>query len=72
MSIANSGYTPIFTSVSQSFGKFAQPDPDSVVQVVNLVGAKQELYEAIYVLGREDGQWRVQGVQLAKLDGVGV
>jgi hypothetical protein len=72
VSIAASGYTPIFTSVSHSFGKFTLIDATTVVQVVHLVGPKQELYEAAYALGKEDGGWRVQGVQLAKVDGLAV
>jgi hypothetical protein len=72
MSIAASGYSPIFTSVSQSFGKFAQPDPNSVVQLVVLVGPKQEIYDATYVLMLEPAGWRIQGVQLVKEDAIGV
>jgi hypothetical protein len=72
MSIAQSGYLPILTSVSHSFGTYTQPDTSSVVQIVNLVGPKQELFEAIYFLGKEDGGWRVQGVQLSKQPGMGV
>jgi hypothetical protein len=72
VSIAASGYTPIFTSVSQSFGAFTQPDAMTVVQVVNLIGPKQELYEAIYALGKEADGWRIEGVQLTKKDSVSV
>jgi hypothetical protein len=70
--IAASGYTPIFTSVSHSFGKFDRPDDVTVVQEVKFVGAKQDLYEAIYLLGKEAQGWKVQGVQLMKIDGLGV
>jgi len=72
ISIASAGYTPIFTSVSHTFGKFTQPDPMTALQVVNLVGPKQELFEAIYVLQKEADGWRVEGVQLAKTDGMAV
>ena len=53
VAIAQSGYIPIFTSVSHSFGTFTQPDALTVVQVVELVGPKQELFEAIYALAKE-------------------
>jgi hypothetical protein len=66
ISIAASGYGPIFTSVSHSFGRFTQPDANSVVQVVELIGPRQESYEAIYALGKEAGGWRVEGVELMK------
>lgn len=72
MSIASAGYTPIFTSVSHTFGKFTQPDPMTALQVVDLVGPKQELFEAIYMLQKEADGWRVEGVQLAKTDGMAV
>lgn len=72
VSIAASGYTPIFTSVSHSFGSFSQPDAATVMQVVEFVGPRQELYEAIYALGKEADGWRVQGVELMKKDGISV
>lgn len=70
ISIAASGYAPIFTSVSHSFGKFSQPDAMTAVQVVDLVGPKQEVFEAIYVLTKEAGGWRVSGVELTKINAV--
>jgi len=72
MSIAQSGYTPIMTSVSHSFGSYSQPDTNSAVQVVKLVGAKQDLFEAIYAMTKEAGGWRVQGVELMQMPGMGV
>ena len=72
VSIAQSGYAPIMTSVSHSFGSFTQLDPDSVMQVVTIVGPRQEIYQAIYSLGREADGWRVQGVTLMKEDAVSV
>ena len=71
-SIAASGYTPIFTSVSHSFGKFTKLDDQTVMQIVNLVGAKQELFDAVYQLTKEAGGWRVVGVQLMKSNGIAV
>jgi len=72
MSIAAAGYAPIFTSVSHTFGKFTQPDPLTALQVVDLVGPKQELFEAIYMLQKEADGWRVEGVELAETDGMAV
>ena len=72
MAIAGSGYAPIFTSVSDSFGKFQQPDPKSVLQEVDFIGPNQELFIAIYQLGLEADGWRVEGVQLAQAQGLGV
>lgn len=70
--IAASGYLPIFTSVSHSFGKFTKLDDQTVVQVVILIGAKQELFDAIYQLTKEPGGWRVTGVQLVQENGMAV
>jgi|GEM_PF-2513871 len=72
VSIVASGYGPIFTSVSHSFGSFSQPDDDTVMQIVHLVGPNQESYEAVYALGKEADGWRVQGVTLTKDEGVNV
>jgi len=72
MSIASAGYTPIFTSVSHTFGKFTQPDPMTALQIVDLVGPKQELLEAIYMLQKEPDGWRVEGVELARTAGTAV
>lgn len=72
ISIMSSGYAPIGLSASHSFGSFQMVGDDSVAQVVKFIGAKQELYEAIYLLTQEDAGWRVQGVQLAKTPAIGV
>ena len=71
-SIAASGYAPIFTSVSHSFGKFTKLDDQTVMQIVNLVGSKQELFDAVYQLTKEPGGWRVSGVQLMRTNGIAV
>ena len=71
-SIAASGYAPIFTSVSHSFGKFTKLDDQTVMQIVNLVGSKQELFDAVYQLTKEPGGWRVSGVQLMRTNGMAV
>jgi len=72
LSVAAAGYGPIFTSVSHSFGEFQQLDPASVVQQVRFVGPNGETYIAVYVLALEPAGWRVEGVQLAKDDSIGV
>jgi hypothetical protein len=72
LSIAASGYAPIFTSVSHQFGGFAQPDDKTVVQNVTLIGPNREVYKAIYALALEPTGWRVQGVELMKDDSIGV
>lgn len=72
VTIMGSGYAPIGTSVSHSFGNFQRIDDTSVAQQVRLVGPAQELYEAIYVLREEAAGWRVQGVQLVKTAAVGI
>jgi len=62
--IARSGYAPIMTSVSHSFGKFDKIDEKTVMQVVKFVGPNQTFYEALYQLGLEADGWRVEGVAL--------
>lgn len=71
-SIAASGYAPIFTSVSHSFGKFTKLDDQTVMQIVTLIGSKQELFDAVYQLTKEPGGWRVSGVQLMRANGMAV
>lgn len=71
--IDRAGYGPIVRSRSHSFGTFREVGEDRVVQVVNLVGPDQSLYEAIYQLADEpDLGWRVQGVVLRKAQGLGI
>ena len=72
LTIMGSGYAPIGTSVSHSFGAFQRIDESNVAQQVRLVGPAQELYEAVYVLREEAAGWRVQGVQLVKTAAVGI
>lgn len=72
VTIMGSGYAPIGTSVSHSFGSFQRIDESNVAQQVRLVGPAQELYEAVYVLREEAAGWRVQGVQLVKTAAVGI
>jgi hypothetical protein len=71
-SVAAAGYKPIFTSLSHSFGQFTQPDPRTALQVVLFIGARQQLYEAIYALQQEAGGWRVESLELMQLDGMAV
>ena len=71
--IAASGYAPIVTSRSHSFGTFDKVSKTQVLQVVRFVGPDQTLYEAVYQLTDEpDVGWRVQGVALRKEAGIGV
>ena len=71
--IAASGYGPIVTSRSHSFGTFERVNETRVLQVVRFVGPDQSLYEAVYELGDEpDVGWRVLGVALRKQAGIGV
>ncbi|HTJ57580.1 MAG TPA: DUF4864 domain-containing protein [Devosiaceae bacterium] len=72
VTVAAAGYFPIFTSLSHSFGIFTQPDPRTAVQVVELVGPRQQRYEAIYALSKEADGWRVESVGLMQLDGMAV
>lgn len=72
VSIISSGYAPIMDSSSHSFGVFRMIGETSVAQQVRLVGKDQQFYEAIYLLTEEENGWRVQGVQLAATQAVGV
>jgi len=70
--IIDSGYEPIVTSRSHSFGNFRQVGDTVAVQVVNIVGPDQLLYSAVYQMVLEDNGWRVQGVALRREAGFGV
>lgn len=65
VAIAASGYTPILTSDSESFGQFEQVDPNTVMQMVFIDGPNGAHFDAVYQVGREGGAWRVMGVELA-------
>lgn len=70
--ITQTGYRPIITSRSHSFGDYKIIAPDDVFQQVFLVDEDQSLYQAVYELKMEEAGWRVAGVQLAKQPGLGV
>lgn len=73
VAILATGYGPIVTSRSHSFGPFNRIGETSVTQVVRLVGEDQGLYEALYQLVEEPGAgWRVHGVALKREAGVGI
>jgi hypothetical protein len=72
VSIIGSGYAPIMESRSHSFGDFRMLDDKSVAQQVRFVGTNQQLYEAVYILTEEAAGWRVQAVQLAATQAVGI
>jgi hypothetical protein len=67
--IYNSGYSPIFLSRSHSFGQWQKLGEGTAMQVVRLVGPKQEVYEAIYQMIEEADGWRVAGVMLSPTKG---
>lgn len=71
--IKRSGYGPIVEARSHSFGKYQKTESGLVLQVVTLIGPDQSLYEAVYEMIEEpDLGWRVRGVILRKLPGLGV
>jgi hypothetical protein len=71
-SIYNAGYGPILESRSHSFGEFQLAGDEGVLQIVKIVGPDQQLYNALYQLGKEPDGWRVQGVQLSAQEGIGI
>lgn len=71
--VEKAGYAPIVSSRTHSFGSFREIGETDVIQVVNLVGPDQSLYEAAYQLRNEpDEGWRVQGVVMRKTEGMGI
>jgi len=72
VSIVALGYAPILASRSHSFGAFTEVSDTVVVQAVTFIGPDQALYEAVYQLSKEDESWRVQGVVLARQDGIAI
>ncbi len=70
--IIASGYGPIVTSKTESFGPYQMVADGMALQDVKLTGADQAVYEAIYQMIKEDGGWRVSGVQMAKTQAIGV
>ncbi|MCP8883846.1 DUF4864 domain-containing protein [Devosia sp. XJ19-1] len=71
--VTRSGYGPIASSRSHSFGAFRAVAPGAVVQEVEFVDADGRVWEAIYQLADErDEGWRVQGVVLRSTAGIGI
>ena len=71
--IDRSGYAPIATSRSHSFGAFRELAGGMVVQTVELIGSDGRVWEAIYQMAEEPDQgWRVQGVILRSTSGLGI
>ena len=68
--IIASGYAPIILSKDHSFGTFAVQDDGMVVQVVEFIGPRQEMFRALYRVVEEKDGWRVQGVMLGMISGV--
>jgi hypothetical protein len=70
--IIGSGYAPIATSRSHSFGAYRVLAPNVVLQEVKFIGNDQRLFQALYQLTKEADGWRVSGVQLVQQSGVAV
>ncbi len=70
--IATTGYAPLVSSRSHSFGEYEMIGDGVVLQLVRLVAPDQSLYTAAYEMAREDEGWRVQGVQMVKTTGIGI
>jgi hypothetical protein len=72
MAITQMGYEPLVHSRSHSFGKFEQFDATHAMQIVNIVGPDQLLYEALYQMMMESDGWRVEAVSMKRADGLAV
>ena len=72
MAITQMGYEPLVHSRSHSFGKFEQFDATHAMQVVNIVGPDQLLYEALYQMMMEPEGWRVEAVSMKRADGLAI
>jgi len=72
LSILAAGYGPLLQSRSHTFGAFERVGEEGALQVVLIVGPEQALYTAIFQMREEPEGWRVQGVMLARDEGVGI
>jgi hypothetical protein len=70
--IAQMGYEPLLHSRSHSFGAFEQFDETHAMQIVNIVGPDQLLYEALYQMMMEKEGWRVEAVTLKQSEGLAI
>lgn len=70
--IAQMGYEALVHSRSHSFGAFEQFDATHAMQVVNIVGPDQLLYEALYQMMMEPEGWRVEAVTMKQSEGLAV
>ncbi len=72
VAIIGSGYSPLMTSRSHSFGGFRKLGEKTVLQSVALIGNDLSRYEVLYQLAEEPAGWRVQGVQLIRQPGMAI
>ncbi len=70
--ISRGGYVPLVESRSHTFGAYKLIDADSALQIVEVQGPEQGLYRALYEMRNEEDGWRVQGVILKRMQGVGI
>jgi hypothetical protein len=70
--IAQMGYEPLVHSRSHSFGAFEQFDETHAMQIVNIVGPDQLVYEALYQMMMEPEGWRVEAVTMRQAEGLAV
>jgi hypothetical protein len=70
--IAQMGYEPLVHSRSHSFGAFEQFDDTHAMQIVNIVGPDQLLYEALYQMMMEPEGWRVEAVTMRQAEGLAI
>lgn len=70
--ISQLGYDALVHSVSHSFGAFEQFDDTHAMQIVNIVGPDQKLYEALYQMMMEPEGWRVEAVTMKQSEGLAI
>jgi Domain of unknown function (DUF4864) len=67
------GYDPIYNNTKFRFGKLGIDSLARPAQRVLITTASGKTYEAIYAMEKQaDGSWKIAGVQLQEVPGVGV
>lgn len=73
MAMVKRGYQPIFNNSKYKFGARGVDSLGRPIQHVVITATNGKNYEAIYALEKQsDGSWKISGVQLQEVPGVGV
>lgn len=73
MAMVQRGYQPILNNTEHKFGALSVDTIGRLIQRMTITAVNGKNYEAIYAVEKQpDGSWKISGVQLQEIPGVGV